>query len=46
MNVVAVKQGRENDKAIVALVDALRSEKITSYVAERYPNGEVVLVTE
>lgn len=46
VNVVAVKQGRENDKAIVALVDALRSEKITSYVAERYPNGEVVLVTE
>ncbi len=46
VNVVAVKQGRENDKAIVALVDALRSEKIISYVAERYPNGEVVLVTE
>lgn len=46
VNVVAVKQGRENDKAIVALVEALRSEKITSYVAERYPNGEVVLVTE
>ncbi|MXI87182.1 methionine ABC transporter substrate-binding protein [Sphaerochaeta halotolerans] len=46
VNVVAVKQGRENDKAIVALVDALRSEKIASYVAERYPNGEVVLVTE
>ncbi|MGE4454698.1 MAG: MetQ/NlpA family ABC transporter substrate-binding protein [Sphaerochaeta sp.] len=46
VNVIAVKEGRENDKAIVALVEALRSNKITDYVSERYPNGEVVLVTE
>ncbi len=46
VNVVAVKQGRENDEAIVALVNALRSEKIRAYVAEHYINGEVVLVTE
>ncbi|MCK9549067.1 MAG: MetQ/NlpA family ABC transporter substrate-binding protein [Sphaerochaeta sp.] len=46
VNVVAVKEGRENDAAIVALVNALRSEKIRAYVASHYTNGEVVLVTE
>ncbi|NCC64701.1 MAG: ABC transporter substrate-binding protein [Spirochaetia bacterium] len=44
VNVVAVKEGRENDPAIVALVKALRGDKIKDYVAERYGNGEVVLV--
>lgn len=44
VNVVAVKQGRENDPAIVALVNALRGEKIKNYVAQHYTNGEVVLV--
>jgi D-methionine transport system substrate-binding protein len=44
VNVVAVKQGRENDPAIVALVKALRGDKIKNYVAQRYGNGEVVLV--
>ncbi len=46
VNVVAVKEGHENDPAIVALVKALHSQKIADYVAERYPNGEVVLVNE
>jgi D-methionine transport system substrate-binding protein len=46
VNVIAVKEGRENDAAIVALVAALRGEKIKAYVAEHYVNGEVVLVTE
>ena len=44
VNVIAVKAGRENEPAIVALVEALKSQKVTDYVAERYPNGEVVLV--
>lgn len=46
VNVIAVKQGREQDAGIVALVKALRGEKIKAYVAEHYTNGEVVLVTE
>ena len=46
VNVIAVKAGRENDEAIVALVAALRGPKIKAYVAEHYKNGEVVLVTE
>ena len=46
VNVVAVKQGRENDAAIVALVKALRGEKIKAYVAQHYTNGEVVLVSK
>ncbi len=44
VNVIAVKEGRENDPAIKALVKALKSDKVKKYVAEHYPNGEVVLV--
>ena len=44
VNVIAVREGHENDAKIVALVEALRGEKVQAYVAERYPNGEVVLV--
>jgi len=44
VNVVAVKEGRENDAAIKSLVKALQSDKIKNYVKENYPNGEVVVV--
>lgn len=44
VNVVAVKQGSEQDPAIKALVKALQSQEIKDYVAEKYPNGEVVVV--
>jgi len=44
VNVVAVKKGNENDERIAALMQALRSEKIAAFIAERYPNGEVVKV--
>lgn len=44
VNVVAVKQGSEQDPAIKALVNALQSQEIKDYVAEKYPNGEVVVV--
>ncbi|MBR1919563.1 MAG: MetQ/NlpA family ABC transporter substrate-binding protein [Spirochaetales bacterium] len=44
VNVIAVKAGNENNPGIVALVKALKSEEVTKYVAEHYPNGEVVLV--
>lgn len=44
VNVVAIKQGSESDPAITALVKALQSKKIKDYVAEHYPNGEVVVV--
>lgn len=44
VNVVAVREGRENDPAIVALVKALQSQEIKDYVAKTYPNGEVVVV--
>ncbi len=46
MNVVAVKEGRQGDAAIVALVKALKGEQVKAYVASHYVNGEVVLVTE
>ncbi len=44
VNVIAVKEGNENNPAIQALVKALKSDKVKAYVAEHYPNGEVVLV--
>ena len=44
VNVVAIKKGNENDERIAALMQALRSEKIAAFIAERYPNGEVVKV--
>ncbi len=44
VNVIAVKAGNESRPEIAALVKALKSKKVTDWVAERYPNGEVVLV--
>ena len=44
VNVVAVKEGSENDPAVLALVKALQSQEIKDYVAKQYPNGEVVVV--
>ena len=44
VNVVAVKAGNENNPAIIALVKALQSDKIKQCVAEKYQNGEVVVV--
>ena len=44
VNVIAVKEGNENNPAIKALVEALKSDEVKAYVAEHYQNGEVVLV--
>ena len=44
VNVIAVKAGNENNPAVKALVEALKSDEVKAYVAERYKNGEVVLV--
>lgn len=44
VNVIAVKEGNENNPAVIALVNALKSDEVKAYVAEHYPNGEVVLV--
>lgn len=44
VNVIAVRNGDQDKPAVKALVEALKSDKVKAYVAERYPNGEVVLV--
>ena len=44
VNIVTVKAGNENNDKIKALVKALKSDKIKNFIAETYPNGEVVLV--
>ena len=44
VNVIAVKAGNENNPAVKALLEALKSDEVKAYVAEHYKNGEVVLV--
>ena len=41
VNVLAVKEGRENDEAIQALVKALQSQQVKDYIEENY-GGAVV----
>ena len=44
VNVIAVRSGDENNPAIQTLVEALKSDEVAQFVAENYPNGEVILV--
>lgn len=44
VNIVSVKQGNENSAGITALVKALQSDKVKNWVADKYKNGEVVVV--
>ena len=44
VNVIAVKSGNEKNPAVVALVKALQSDKLKKWVADKYKNGEVVVV--
>ncbi len=44
VNIVAVKQGRENDDQIKALVKALQSKKVKDWILEKYPDGDVIAV--
>ena len=41
VNIIAVKEGRENDEAIKALVEVLRSDDIKKFIADKY-DGAVV----
>ena len=42
-NVLAVKEGNENNEAILALVDALQSDEVKSYIEETYSGAVVPL---
>lgn len=42
-NVVAVQEGRQQDEAILALVDALTSEAVKAFIEERYEGAVVPL---
>ncbi|MBR4004703.1 MAG: MetQ/NlpA family ABC transporter substrate-binding protein [Treponema sp.] len=44
VNIIAVKKGKENDPAIQALVNALKSDKVKNWIKAKYPNGDVVAV--
>ena len=44
VNIISVKSGNEKNPAVKALVKALQSEEIRTWVASKYKNGEVVLV--
>ena len=41
VNIIAVKEGNENNEGIVALVDALKSDEIKDFINEKY-NGAVI----
>ena len=43
VNVLAVKEGRENDEAIQKLVAALQSQEVKDYIAETYGGSVVAL---
>jgi D-methionine transport system substrate-binding protein len=44
VNIISVKAGKENDAAIKALSNALRSDKVKNWIKDSFPNGEVVAV--
>jgi len=44
-NILAVKEGRENDPIILALVAALESQQVADFIAEKY-DGAVVSTVE
>ncbi len=44
VNVIAVKDGNQNNEQITALVNALKSEKVKAWIEAKYPNQEVVAV--
>lgn len=44
VNVIAVKTGHENDEAIKALVNAVKTAKVKEWIQKRYPNGDVIAV--
>lgn len=44
VNIVTVKDGRQNDEAIKALVKAITSQKVKDFIKKSYPDGEVVPV--
>ncbi len=43
VNVLAVKEGRENDEAIQALVKALKSDEVKNFINETYGGGVVAV---
>ncbi|HHU78129.1 MAG TPA: MetQ/NlpA family ABC transporter substrate-binding protein [Clostridiales bacterium] len=44
-NIVAVREGHEKDEKLLALVDALKSDKVKEFIAEKY-QGAVVVVDD
>lgn len=41
VNVIAVKEGNENNEGIKALVDVLKSDEITKYINDNYDGGVI-----
>lgn len=42
VNIITVKNGRQNEDAIQALAKCITSQKVKEYLNKTYPNGEVV----
>ena len=41
VNVLAVKEGREKDEAILKLVEVLKSDEVRQFIEEKYEGGVV-----
>lgn len=46
VNILAVKEGNESSDAVKALAAALESQQVADYIAETYPDGDVLNVVE
>lgn len=44
VNIIAVKEGRENERFVVVLISALKSQRVKDWIKSHYPNGEVIAV--
>lgn len=44
VNILTVKAGNENNPAVQALVELLRSDEVKEYIEKTYPDGDVVPV--
>ena len=44
VNILTVKAGNENNPAIQALVELIKSQKVKDYIEKTYPDGDVVPV--
>ena len=46
VNILTVKEGNEDTDAVKALAAAMQSQAVADYIAEKYPDGDVLSIVE